>query len=112
MKARIVMILMAVALIALPTMAQDQWQSTSTMRGTGNYVAPVTEVGANSAISVATTTDDYSPAKAPGGPRKIDVYTPNTDPNASVGDALIPLMLMALAFCGVVYYRRKKALKS
>lgn len=29
-----------------------------------------------------------------------------------VGDAMVPLMLMAVAFCGVVYSRRRKALNS
>lgn len=29
-----------------------------------------------------------------------------------IGDAMVPLMLCALAFCGVVYFRRRKALNS
>ena len=35
MKARIMMLIMAVALVALPTMAQD-WQSTSAIQGSGS----------------------------------------------------------------------------
>lgn len=110
MKARIVMIIMAVALLALPAMAQNmEFRSTSTMPGTGNYVAPVTAVGATSAAS------SYSPAKAPNGPRRDKEYNQEFDEGdegSPVGDAVLPLSLMALAFCGVVYYRRKKALNS
>lgn len=116
MKEKIIMIIMAVALYALPAVAQNmEFRSTSTMQGSGNYVAPVTAVGATSAAS------SYSPAKAPGGPRKVEGVgggeggsghsNPGTgDPGSPIGDALIPLMGMAVAFCGVVYYRRKKAL--
>lgn len=120
MKTKIVMIIMAVVLYALPAVAQNmEFRSTSTMQGSGNYVAPVTAVGATSAAT------SYSPAKAPGGPRKIEsigggdggngsglVNPGDGDPGSPIGDAVLPLTLMALAFCGVVYYRRKKALKS
>lgn len=105
---KIIMIIMAVALYALPAMAQTNmdFRSTSTMQGSGKYVAPVTAVGATSA---ATT---YSPAQAPGGPRRAGFDTGgDTPPGPSpIGDAVLPLMLMAVAFCGVIYYRRKKAL--
>ena len=110
MKGKIIMIIMAVALYALPAVAQNmEFQSTSTMQGSGNYVAPVTAVGAASAASDATTT--YSPAKAPNGPRR-SLETPGEagQGGSPIGDALIPLSLMAVAFCGVIYYRRRKAL--
>ena len=116
MKARIVMIIMAVALLALPTMAQQQeWQSTSAMQTSGsNYTPQVNAVGATAAPSVATTTENYSSAKAPSGPRKIEGFNPATDTGQStefpIGDAMLPLSLMAIAFCGVMFYRRKKAL--
>ena len=107
---KIIMIIMAVALYALPAVAQNmEFRSTSTMQGSGNYVAPVTAVGATSAASEATTT--YSPAKAPNGPRR-SLETPGEvgQGESPIGDALIPLMGMAVAFCGVIYYRRRKAL--
>lgn len=105
---KIIMIIMAVALYALPAVAQNmEFRSTSTMQGSGNYVAPVTAVGATSAAST------YSPAQAPSGPRK-DIITPGNPGNQSnespIGDAVLLLMGMAVAFCGVIYYRRKKAL--
>lgn len=105
---KIIMIIMAVALYALPAVAQNmEFRSTSTMQGTGNYVAPVTAVGATSAAS------SYSPAQTPSGPRRLpgDLSNPGDQSGESpIGDALIPLTLMAVAFCGVIYYRRKKAL--
>ena len=109
---KFVILIMAAALIALPTMAQD-WQSTSAMQGTGsNYAPHVTAVGATDVNSVATTTESYSPAKAPSGPRK-DIITPsNPGPQSNegpIGDAVLPLVLMALTFAGVIYFRKRKA---
>lgn len=110
---RIMMIIMAAALVALPTMAQEQqWQSTSAMQGTGSTLAPqVTAVGATSVGQMATTTS--TPVKAPNGPRRV--IEDNNDPGqldegSPIGDAVLPLMLMAMLFAGVVYTRRKKAL--
>jgi len=113
MKARIVMIIMAVALIALPTMAQQQeWRSTSTMQGTGSSYAPqISAVGATTATEMATTTETYSPAKAPGGPRKTMEDMTDVgyqDPGSPIGDAVLPLMLMALAFGGYIAIKRRK----
>ncbi len=109
---RIVMIIMAVALIALPTMAQD-WQSTSAMQGTGsNYSSQVTEVGATGVSDMATTTESYSPAKAPSKPRRAFDTGGETGQSTEfpIGDAVLPMLLMAMLFAGVVYTRRKKAL--
>ena len=117
---KIMMIIMAVALVALPTMAQKfkehdqksvQFQSTSTM-------APVnSQYSAQPMLNEDGTAYNPSatPAKTGGGPRKSGSLpsTPNTESaqdNTPVGDAVLPLMLMALAFCGVIYLRRRKAL--
>ena len=104
-------------LVSMPTMAQQQeWQSTSTMKGTGStYTPQVTAVGAVSANEMATTTGSGTgAAKAPSGPRRvIDGNNDNWqegDEGSPIGDALIPLTLMAVVFCGVIYYRRRKAL--
>lgn len=113
---KFMMILMAVALIALPTMAQQQeWQSTSAMQTSGsNYTPQVNAVGATTAPSVATTTESYTPAKAPSGPRRIgnfdDVPEGGEQENSyPIGNAMLPLMLMAVAFGGVVYFRKRHA---
>lgn len=119
MKVRIVMIIMAVALIALPAMAQTQdWQSTSSMQTSGSVYSPqVTAVGATSVVQQATTTENYSPA-APRGIRRSTMGDFDDSPeggegsgDSPIGDAVLPLTLMALAFCGIVYLRRQKALK-
>ena len=111
MRARIVMIIMAVALMALPAMAQE-WQSTSTLQGTGsNYTPQVTAVGATTAPTIATTTESYSPNKAPSGPRRgFDVGGESgRSDEFPIGDAVLPLLLMSLAFAGVIYFRKRHA---
>ena len=121
MKARIIMIIMAAALIALPTMAQD-WQSTSTMQSSGSVYTPqVTAVGSTSVASEATTTENYGPAKTPGRIRRDNIssdddgWTGKMDSGGTnlspVGDAVLPLMLMAFAFVGYTAIRRKKQAK-
>ena len=114
---KLFMIIMAVALIALPTMAQQQeWKSTSTMQGTGSSYSPqVNAVGATAVGDMATTTESYSPAKAPGGPRRGFDNTPNPgtgNPGSPIGDAVLPMLLCAACFAMFVYFRRKQTLKS
>ena len=110
------MIIMAVALIALPTMAQQQeWKSTSAMQTSGSaYTPQVNAVGATAVGEMATTTTEtYSPAKAPGGPRRDKEYNQEFDEGdegSPIGDAVLPLLFLSLAFCGVIYLRRRKAL--
>ena len=115
---RIVMIIMAVALIALPTMAQeDLWQSTSTMQGSGSaYSSQINAVGATGVSDMATTTESNSPSKAPSGPRKSGSYGDlfdlggDTDPSNEfpIGDAVLPMLLCAAVFCGVIALRRRR----
>ena len=108
---KIVLIIMAVALIALPTMAQeDQWQSTSSMQGSGStYSSQVTAVGATDVNSMATTTQSYSSSsQGPSRAKKFDTGGDAGQGPSPLGDAILPLSLMAVAFCGVVYLRRRK----
>ena len=90
---------------------------TLAMGSTGSVMMKSGSALPMAAVSGITTADDY----APSGPRraKRDVgdggTTENEDPDpdnpgepAPIGDVLWPLMVMALAFCGVVYIRRKK----
>ena len=108
---KFMMIIMAVALVALPTMAQD-WQSTSAMQGSGSaYSAQVTAVGAVEATDMATTTTDtYSPAQAPSGPRRI-VTPGNSGTQQPIGDAVLPLLLLAGAFAFGKWIARTKTLR-
>ncbi len=115
-----IMVLGALMAFLVPVSAQsngEQWKSTSVMQTSGsNYTPQVTEVGAPMAASEATTTEGTAPAKAPGGPRKTnydDLFDRGGDTGQSegspLGDAVLPLMLMAMAFSGVVYMRKRKA---
>ena len=97
---KLFMLIMVVALVALPAMAQD-WQSTSAMPGSGSaYSAQVTAVGAAEVTDMATTTDSYSPAKAPSGRRHLPGGTnePGQSTDSPVGDAVLPLLLLACAY--------------
>ena len=120
-----IMVLGALMACLIPAVCSAQtaqeWQSTSTIQGSGSTYAPqVTAVGATAAPQQATTTTGtYSPAKAPSGPRRAEINLNNndfldgTDTNQSdqspLGDAVLPLMLMAMSFCGIIYLRRQKA---
>ena len=96
--------IMGMALMALPIMAQQQeWKSTSAMQTSGSaYTPQVTEVGATAVTDNATTTESYSPAKAPSGPRRgRNPGDPGYDSKSDqypIGDAVLPLMLCACAF--------------
>lgn len=115
-KILVIMVLGALMAYLVPAKAQnaqqEQWQ-TSTMQGSGSAYAPqVTPVGATSAVNNATTTETYSPAKAPGGPHKSIEYHDDLagDPGSPIGDAVLPLLFLSLAFCALLSLRRKKAL--
>ena len=131
---RIIMILMAVALVALPTMAQsfsskrsvdndqqaaqsfsttEPFRSTSAMQTSGSVYS------ANPVLNENGTA--YNPSEAAmsahiqNGPRKVIGTNqdggPTNDESSPIGDAVLPLMLMAIAFCGYIALRRRKALK-
>ena len=110
---KIMMIIALVAAVVLPTIAQNnqEWQSTSTLQGSGSaYSAQVTEVGAMTASSIATTTETYNPAaaQAPGGPNRAAPKDGGED--YPIGDPVWPLAIMCVAFCAIVYARKRRAL--
>ena len=113
---KIVLIMMVIAAaVALPAMAQQQeWKSTSVMQTSGSAYSPqVQQVGSVAAPQMATTTEGYSPANAPVGPRKafdIGGETGQSD-ESPLGDALLPLLLMAAAFGGYVAVRHRRSAK-
>lgn len=108
-------LLVMVALFAsAPLTAQNaqEWQSTSSMLETGSsYTPQVNAVGATTVSEMATTTTDtYSPASGPNRAKK-DFNNPGEygqSEESPVGDAMLPLMLCALAFGGVVVFRRRR----
>ena len=121
---RIVMIIMAVALVALPTMAQSfgqedqlqtQFQSTSTLQGSGSTYSANPSLNADG--TAYNPAEASAPAHAPragSGPKKASMGLPdlpNTtgkQDNTPIGDAVWPLMLMALAYLGVRVFRARK----
>jgi len=89
-----------------PVQSQQILNTGGTYNGTVYEPFSATTPSEQSAVGAS-----YSPAKAPGtGPRKgfetPDDYGQGPSP---IGDAVLPLMLMAVAFCGVIYFRRKRA---
>ena len=94
---KLFMLIMVVALVALPAMAQD-WQSTSTMQGSGSAYSPqVTAVGATEVTSEATTTESYSPG-APAKARKSLIGGPEDTLGPSpIGSEWTLLLYAAIA---------------
>ena len=123
MKMTAVGILM-VCLLPLAALAQQQdWQSTSTMRGSGSaYSSQVTTVGATSVGSMATTTSSSGPARV-SRPRRAGEgestggdFNTTEDPNneyadngSPLGDAVLPLLLLAGAYVVYRVRTRKRA---
>ena len=117
----ILMMIMGVALMALPAKAQtfgaqkvDQpnavFHSTSTMMGSGSQYSANPTLNADGTAAYEGAT--YSSAKAPGGPRRNNNSNPgvddnNDDGNTPIGDALIPLTLFAGAYLVIRAARRK-----
>lgn len=107
---KLIMMIM-VALSALPTVAQD-WQSTSTMQGSGSaYSAQVTAVGAAEVSDMATSTDDsHSTANAPSRRRSHEGNTGfgEWEEGSPIGDAVLPLFLLSCAYLGFRLLRTRK----
>lgn len=122
-KKLVLLMILAAALIALPALAQNfgsqsadqpnaSFQSTSTMTGSGSsYSANPT---LNSDGTAAYSNASYSSSQN-SGPRRAkhstdtpgEVDTTVDKENSPLGDTLLPLLLMSLAFCGYLYLRRK-----
>ena len=89
---------------------QTQFQSTSTMVGSGSVYTPAPSLNADGTA--------YNPAEAATPAKKGGIKTLGPTPDEGldekdkvpVGDAVLPLLLCAAAFCGVIALRRKRAL--
>ena len=116
-----ILVLSALIVCSVPAKAQNftssnqpqqEWK-TSTMQTSGsNYSSQVTEVGATTAAYQATTTTDSYNSNGFTGPRKgfgtNQEGGETGDESSPIGDAVLPLMLMAAAFCGVIALRRRR----
>ena len=117
MKNRFIILAVGILMVCLLPLAvsaqQQEWQSTSSMQESGSrYSSKVTPVGATGVGAMSSTTSSFAPAQAPSGPRrekeKAGEVGETGDLNSPIGDAVLPLMLMAFAFSGVVALRRRK----
>ena len=124
-KKLVLLMILAAALMALPALAQSfganqaeqpnaAFQSTSTMTGSGSsYSANPT---LNSDGTAAYSNASYSSSQN-SGPRRAkhstdspgEVDTTVDKENSPLGDAVLPLLLMSLSFCGYLYLRRKRS---
>ena len=99
-------------LVSVPTMAQqDQWQSTSSLPTSGSsYTPQVTPVGAYTPTQQSSIGAPYMPEITDGPNRGF--INPGEGGSQSdqspLGDGLIPLTLLALAYAGGVYFRKRK----
>ena len=92
---------------------------TLAMSSTGSVMMQSGSTLPMAAVSGTTTTEQTAPNRRrakkedpdPFGGQTIgEVDNPN-EPGTPIGDAAVPMMLMAMLFAGVIYTRRKKALK-
>jgi hypothetical protein len=112
---KLIMMIMAVALMALPVMAQD-WQSTSAMQGSGSaYSAQVTAVGAAEVSDMATTTEASTSNRNKARRAKKDEddwgdrpEIGTGDEGSPIGDAVLPLFLLSCAYLGFRLLRTRK----
>lgn len=111
---KLMILVVMLAAFALPTVAQNfevqqpnaTYQSTSTMTGSGSAYSSNPTINENGTASAPS----YAPA---AGQRRVSTPpAPTNDPNDSgnvpLGDAILPLMLCAVGFAGVIYVRRKR----
>ena len=92
----------------------DPIQSQQIMTTGAAYSGTVYEPFSNTTPSEQTVVGaSYSPAKAPGGPRKGFDTGGETGQSEEypIGDALFPLMLMVILFASDIFFRRQKTVK-
>ena len=97
------------------TAPASSFQSTSAMTGSGSsYSAnPTLNTDGTASYNGAYCPTSQGPKRAKKGDDDFEdegfgdnLTDPGKDP---LGDAVLPLLLMALAFCGYVYFRKRKA---
>ena len=103
---KVFMMFVGVALMALPTMAQTfgtqkkeqpnaVFQSTSALQGSGSQYSATPMLGADGTATLDGAVS--TPAQAPSGPRRT-ISNPDDSEENPIGDAVLPLLLLACAF--------------
>ena len=125
---RLMMILMAAALVALPTMAQsfgskrsvendqqaaqsyttEPFRSTSAMQTSGSAYSPNPMLDANGNASYGGESSSGSSSKDYGRMRRDPGTESEWEGEQPLGDAVWSLMLMALAYLGLRLFRARK----
>ena len=110
---KILSVIVLVVAVVLPTKAQMfrfsstpdiAFRSTSTMVGSGSAYCSSPMLTEN---GTATYSGESSSSSAPSGTKKI-VTPGNEGTQQPIGDALLPMMLMAIVFAGVIALKQKK----
>ena len=109
------MIVIAAAIV-LPAMAQNftqprdpAIQSQKIMTTGATYNGTVYEPFNNTTPAEYNPVGATAPTNPPSGPRKNLIGGPEDQGPSPVGDAVLPLLLMSLAFAGVIYFRKRHA---
>ena len=88
----------------------DEMTSSRAVMNSPRYSSPIYEPFSNTLPSEET--DMTSSGVQKGGPRKSLIGGPEDPPGPSpIGDAVVPLLALALAFGAVIYFRRKRIAK-
>ena len=87
------------------TVPSASFQSTSTMTASGSSYSSQPTIGSD---GVATMGETYTSSQPASGPRRI-VTPGNTGTQQPLGDALIPLLLMVMAYATYLLLRRRKS---
>ena len=114
-KKRFLLMILAAALMALPALAQTfgtnqaeqpnaSFQSTSTMTGSGSQYSANPTLNNDGTATYNNPTPSNVPAGS--GPRRT---RPTDHTDTPLGDTLLPLLFMSLAFGMFVYFRRKRS---
>lgn len=105
----------------LAQMPSSSFRSTSTMVGSGSTLPAAANTGVRVTGPKVGTYSSASYAAHSSRPRRVgeDDGTENEDENPNIGDpgipigdAVWPLMVMAMLFAGGVYWRRKRIAKA
>lgn len=117
---KIMSVIVLAVVVALPAKAQmfgqtaspiTAFRSTSTMVGSGSSYSssPMLNEDGTASLNGGTSGSYRAKKNTPSSPGSPSTPGQGQQENQfPVGDAVLPLMLMAMLFTGTVYYRRKK----
>lgn len=86
-----------------PSVSMQSVNSSAYMSSGSTYTSEIYTVGASAPSAAA------GPRKAPPGGGGTSDYDPNNPQFSPLGDALIPLLLMGMAYAAYVFLRRRKS---